>query len=36
MLVAGNAPELYVYAQRPFAAGQASFLEGYYSTARDH
>jgi hypothetical protein len=32
LLVAGNAPELYVYAQRPFAAGHSTFLEGYYQS----
>lgn len=29
LLVTGNAPEIYVYAGRPFAAGHASFVEGY-------
>jgi hypothetical protein len=32
LLVAGNAPEIYVYAQRPFAAGHSTFLEGYYQS----
>jgi hypothetical protein len=29
LLVTGNAPEIYVYARRPFAAGHGSFIEGY-------
>jgi hypothetical protein len=29
LLVTGNAPEIYVYARRPFAAGQSRFVEGY-------
>ena len=32
LLVAGNAPEIYVYAKRPFAAGHSTFLEGYYQS----
>jgi hypothetical protein len=32
LLVGGNAPEIYVYAQRPFAAGHSTFLEGYYQS----
>jgi hypothetical protein len=35
LLVAGNAPEIYVYAQRPFAAGHSTFLEGYYQSDAD-
>jgi hypothetical protein len=35
VLVAGNAPEIYVYAQRPFAAGHSTFLEGYYQSDAD-
>jgi hypothetical protein len=35
LLVAGNAPEVYVYARRPFAAGQSSFVEGYASSDGD-
>jgi hypothetical protein len=35
LLVAGNSPELYVYAQRPFAAGHSTFLEGYYQSETD-
>jgi hypothetical protein len=35
LLVAGNAPEIYVYAQRPFAAGHSRFLEGYYQSETD-
>lgn len=34
LLVTGNAPELYVYAQRPFAAGQPMFIEGYFQSER--
>ena len=29
LMVTGNAPEIYVYARRPFAAGHSSFIEGY-------
>ena len=35
LLVAGNAPDIYVYAQRPFAAGHSTFLEGYYQSEAD-
>ena len=35
LLVTGNAPEIYVYAQRPFAAGHSSFIEGYYQSDAD-
>jgi hypothetical protein len=35
LLVAGNAPEIFVYAQRPFAAGHSTFLEGYYQSEAD-
>ncbi len=35
LLVAGNAPEIYAYAQRPFAAGHSTFLEGYYQSEAD-
>jgi hypothetical protein len=35
LLVAGNSPELYVYARRPFAAGHSTFLEGYYQSETD-
>jgi hypothetical protein len=35
LLVAGNAPDIYVYAQRPFAAGHSTFLEGYYQSETD-
>jgi len=35
LLVAGNAPEVYVYAQRPFAAGQPWFIEGYFQSERE-
>jgi hypothetical protein len=35
LLVAGNAPEILVYAQRPFAAGHSTFLEGYYQSEAD-
>ena len=31
----GNAPEIYVYARRPFAAGHSSFIEGYYQSEAD-
>lgn len=35
LLITGNAPEIYVYAQRPFAAGHSSFIEGYYQSDAD-
>jgi len=35
LLVAGNAPEIYVYAQRPFSAGHSTFLEGYYQSEEE-
>ncbi len=33
LLVAGFAPELFVYARRPFAAGMTSFVDGYHQSA---
>jgi len=35
LLVAGNAPEVFVYAQRPFAAGHSSLVEGYYESEEE-
>jgi hypothetical protein len=35
LLVAGNAPEIYVYARRPFAAGQLWFVEGYFHSEHE-
>jgi len=35
LLMTGNAPEVYVYARRPFAAGHSSFVEGYYTSERE-
>ena len=35
LFVAGNAPEIYVFARRLFAGGQPMLREGFYSTARD-
>lgn len=35
LFVAGNAPEIYVYARRLFAGGQPRLVEGYYSTVHD-
>lgn len=35
LLVGGNAPEIYVYAQRPFAAGHSVFIEGYFQSKDD-
>ena len=32
LLVAGFAPELFVYARRPFAAGMTSFVPGYHGS----
>ncbi len=35
LFVAGNAPEIYVFARRLFAGGQPMLREGFYSTVRD-
>jgi hypothetical protein len=35
LFVAGNAPEIYVFARRLFAGGHPMLREGFYSTARD-
>ena len=35
LLVAGNAPEVYIYARRPFAAGHSTFIEGYTQSSRE-
>ena len=35
LFVAGNAPEIYVFARRLFAGGQPMLREGFYSTASD-
>ena len=35
LLVTGNAPEIYVYARRPFAAGQPVFIEGYFQSEHE-
>jgi hypothetical protein len=35
LLMTGNAPEVYVYARRPFAAGHSSFIEGYFNSDRE-
>jgi len=35
LFVAGNAPEIYVFARRLFAGGQPMLREGFYSTERD-
>jgi hypothetical protein len=33
LFVTGFAPEVFVYARRPFAGGQSTFVEGYFSSA---
>lgn len=35
LFVAGEAPEIYVYARRPFAGGQPALRNGYFSTMKD-
>ena len=35
LFVAGFAPEIYVYAGRPFAGGQSTFINGYYESDVD-
>lgn len=35
LVVAGNAPEIYVYARRLFAGGQPMFRRGFFTTPRD-